>query len=106
MPKARWLMEQHLGRRLAHTEHVHHINGDPMDDRIENLEILPEGSHHAHHTGSGMAHRQAKLSDDQVRDIRTRARNGEEQRPIAKAFGVHQSTVWSIVNRDTWKHLP
>lgn len=39
---ARWLMIQHLGRRLEGGEHVDHINDDPLDDRVENLQILSQ----------------------------------------------------------------
>lgn len=38
-------MEQHLGRRPLKSEHVHHINGDIKDNRIENLEILTASQH-------------------------------------------------------------
>jgi HNH endonuclease. len=41
----RYLMEQHLGRKLSRDEHVHHINGDPLDNRIENLMVLKNGDH-------------------------------------------------------------
>ena len=37
---ARYLMSVHLGRILEESEHVDHINNDPLDDRIENLQIL------------------------------------------------------------------
>lgn len=41
----RYIMEQHIGRKLSKKEHVHHKNGDRLDNRIENLEILSMEEH-------------------------------------------------------------
>lgn len=41
----RWLVEQHLERKLLPIEHVHHKNGNPLDNRMENLEVLHSGPH-------------------------------------------------------------
>lgn len=45
----RYVMQQHLGRRLTHQEVVHHKNGDRSDNRLENLELMSAGSHIRHH---------------------------------------------------------
>lgn len=41
----RYIMEQYLGRKLNPTEHIHHINKDPLDNRIENLAVLESKEH-------------------------------------------------------------
>lgn len=45
----RWIMENKLGRKLERWEHVHHINGNKKDNRIENLEILTAKEHNKIH---------------------------------------------------------
>lgn len=37
---ARYLMSVHLGRKLKKIETVDHINGDKLNDSLENLQIL------------------------------------------------------------------
>ena len=45
----RRVMEEHLGRKLLRTEHVHHKNGNHLDNRLENLEIVCCSEHMSHH---------------------------------------------------------
>ena len=39
------VMEQHLGRALEHGEVIHNINGDRLDNLIENLELHTSSTH-------------------------------------------------------------
>jgi hypothetical protein len=41
----RHIMEEFIGRKLTETEVVHHINGDRMDNRIENLQLMDRIDH-------------------------------------------------------------
>lgn len=48
---------------------------------------------------------QAKLTEDQVRDIRRRHSNGERAADLAAEFGLKRFAVFKICNRSRWKHV-
>lgn len=91
---------------------VNHINGVKSDSRIENLEWVTPSGNHFHAVRTGLSNRgsrstNAKLTDEQVMEIRTRYK-GEwgEQGRLALEYGVTQGLVSKIVRGDTWTHLP
>lgn len=45
----RVVVEKYIGRRLDRKEHVHHKNGDTLDNWIDNLELLSHSDHSKHH---------------------------------------------------------
>ena len=45
----RHVMEIHLGRKLGEQEEVHHIDGDKLNNNIENLEALSISDHKKYH---------------------------------------------------------
>lgn len=45
----RHVVENHLNRKLKKGEQVHHIDGNTLNNRIENLEILTPANHYKRH---------------------------------------------------------
>src|SRR5947209_20567247 len=45
----RVVMSNKLKRPLKRSEHVHHKNGNGLDNRLKNLELLPHGKHSCLH---------------------------------------------------------
>jgi len=54
----------------------------------------------------GSANGAARLSERQVRDIRSRHRQGESVSSIAQNLDLPWSTVSAVVRRQTWSHIP
>ena len=92
---------------------VRHLNDDPSDNRACNL---ARGTYSDNMTDSmrnnrfcvpkGVSHWKAKLTEDDVREIRRLYATGNfSHREIAVRFGVHTETVGHIVRRQRWNHV-
>jgi hypothetical protein len=45
------------------------------------------------------------LTEEQVREIRSRANNGEAKRALAREFDVDEKAIRALINGETWKQL-
>jgi len=74
--------------------HVHHINGERADNRIENLVALAASTHQRLH---------GKLTAEQVAEIRESRLNGESMYALGKKYGVCARTILAIVKNKSWR---
>ena len=89
---------------------VRHRDGVSGHDHYLNLEWGTQAENCADTAAHGKSTRgsknaRAKLSPEQVRQIRSRLSAGESGTAIARDFGLSQSTVCDIHTGRTWGHL-
>ncbi len=88
--------------RMCHGERWHSIFTDLSSRSGDNHWARA----HPEMTKKGEAHPKAKLTPDQVIDIRRRRAEGERLISLANKFNISIPAVYSIVTRKNWKHIP
>lgn len=83
---------------------VNHINGDTLDNRIDNLEVISiqENQLHAKETGllaSGQNHGKAKYTDELLINALEEIKNGASVRATSKKYGITQSYLNKVKNK-------
>jgi hypothetical protein len=100
-----------LPAKCSTDEVVRHLNDNPADNRAVNLArgTYSDNSQDSIRNGTfvrGSLHGQAKLTEDNVREIRRLYATGKfTQKELGLRFGVDQTTISLIVKRQTWQHV-
>lgn len=89
---SRLTMERHLCRTLGSEEIVHHINGNPKDNRLSNLQIVTRAEHKSIHSDIGVATRLKKIWHLNPAQLRDRFQTQTAQK-IAASIGCSEKTV-------------
>lgn len=92
----------------ANLREVNHIDGNPQNNDVSNLEWVSssENKHHAVRMGlmlSGEAHPQAKLTNGQVTELKIRVLTGEHIKDLAEEFNVQGSLISTAVNETYYR---
>lgn len=112
----RIMLETFIGPPPTAKHQCNHKNGDKADSDISNLEWCTpsENQKHAHRYGlvdsaKGTRNARAKLTDEQVLEIRRLRSLSKPERPkqqdVAEQFGIARSLVSMIESRKIWTHL-
>jgi 5-methylcytosine-specific restriction endonuclease McrA len=84
-------------------------------DEVKKCQLLCESCHIDKSRADGSFRRnkakgeqihQAKLSQEQVSEIRRLRCEGVSRKELAKMFGVGRGNIYQIEMRKTWKHVP
>lgn len=90
---------------------VNHKDGDKANPALSNLEYVTHAENMRHASRSmllvrGESHGGSKLTEADVRSIRSNWKDGQSISSIARARTLSTATVFNIVKRKLWKHVP
>ena len=79
-----------------------HLFLGTQKDNVLDMETKGRGRHLG---VQGIRHGMAKMTEDQVREIRSKCETGIPQNTVAKEFNISKMAVSRIVRRESWRYL-
>jgi HNH endonuclease/NUMOD4 motif len=103
--------EAYRGFCPPHKDLVGHRDGDPTNNRLENLEWITYTENEADKRRHqrmllGERNHQAKLTDGDISEIRRMWDRGYESGEIAARFSISRTVAHKVATRRAWKHIP
>ena len=106
------LVAKHFIPNPENKPEVNHIDGNKLNNSVDNLEWSTESENmqHAFLMGLNKGNKgvncgAAKLTEEKVKEIILLLTEQQSQRGIAKLFEVSQGTVSQINREETWTHI-
>lgn len=94
-----------LGKQAAH------LNGNRVDDRLDNLAWVTSKENHSHKkihgtTSQGINNPKARLSERDVLNIRKWYAQGKyDGVELSRMFNIKHTAIYSIIHRKNWSHI-
>lgn len=87
-----------------------HLNGNRKDNRIANLSWETPKDNTGHKYGHGTLVRgddnyNALMTDDKVRELRARYKNGERPKDLFEEYGISRGCGQNIIYGRNWRHV-
>jgi hypothetical protein len=90
-------------KRCVNVSHL--FSGTNADNVADKMAKGRRGSTLPHNPSRGTAHPRAKLTDEEVRSIRTETIGYGDSKRLCSKYGITATTLWHIRRGTTWKHL-
>lgn len=84
---------------------INHINRDPADNRLSNLELVTHSQNMKHAPLRGGANPMAKYNRDLVEAVKVLRDNGWSLSKISRAFQIDCGYISNIANGKVWGHI-
>lgn len=81
---------------------VNHINGDKLNNSVENLEWNTPLENTRNAFKNGHNSKRIKLNFKKIKEIKELSEKGMKNSEIAKIYGVQRKSIWRVVTNQAW----